>query len=99
MENDYKKLFGDTISATPEEQTFGQLMAKLSAGSAGLDIVTDMQKKNYLLRLISAVAARLSLVASVWVFIFFPDLWVGVPIFFVIAILFGGVKDVQVAKK
>jgi len=98
MDN-YKALFGNAVNATTDEQALGALMASLAAQNAGAEASVDMFKKQFLMRLIVAVAARLSLLASVWLFVFDADKWPGMPIFFILAILVGGVQPLSMQTK
>jgi FtsH-binding integral membrane protein len=58
----------------------------------------NMLNKTYWARMISAIAARLSLIASVWLFIFDHQLWYGIPLFFVLVLIYGEVKDIKETK-
>jgi hypothetical protein len=98
MDN-YKALFGNAINATTDEQALGALMAQMAAQNAGAEASLDMLKKHYLMRLIVAVATRLSLLASVWLFVLDADKWVGMPIFFILAIFVGGVQPLNMQTK
>jgi hypothetical protein len=88
------KLFGSATAASPEEKSFGDMWKNLIAMSAGADSSKDMLAKTYLMRLITALLVRASLVASVWVFVFDQSKWVGMLLFFLLAVMFGGVQPI-----
>jgi hypothetical protein len=96
MSEDYKKLFGKSVQATEGEITFGELMMRLAAQNTvqntSAEVGADMIRKQAWLRLIVATAVRLSLVASVWLWLFDYEKWPGMLIFFVLAIFVGGVQ-------
>lgn len=92
-EEELRKLFGKATSATPEEKSFGDLWSSMLALNANTIAAKDMLAKTYLLRLIIALLLRISLVASVWVFVYDPDKWVGMLLFFILSVLFGGVQS------
>ena len=96
MSDDYKKLFGESVQATEGEITFGELMMRLAAQNAventSAEVGADMIRKQTLLRMIVALVVRLSLVASVWLFLFDYEKWQGMLIFLILAILVGGVQ-------
>ncbi|MCJ7759632.1 hypothetical protein MUP59_00615 [Candidatus Bathyarchaeota archaeon] len=90
-DNVYKQLFerkqeNPTMDTAKEAQALLTLMASAS-------VTEDSMRKLYILRLVGAIAVRLSLIASVWVFLFNPNLWYGMPLFLILTILFGGIMD------
>jgi hypothetical protein len=91
-EEELRKLFGSATTATPEEKNFGSFWSSLIALNAGADSGKDMLAKTYLMRLITALLIRISLVASVWVFVFDVDKWAGMVLFACLTIMFGGVQ-------
>jgi len=94
-----RKLFGNATTATAEEKAFGDMWKGLIAMNAGADSGKDMLAKAYLLRLITAILLRVSLVASVWLFVFDPSKWVGMLLFFLLAAMFGGVQPFSPSAK
>ena len=98
-ENVYRQLF-DVNKAKAEAPQVDEVLDLLTA-MASANVTENMILKTHILRLICAVAVRLSLIASVWVFIFNPNLWYGILLFLVLTLLFGGVEDrsIPMAKK
>jgi hypothetical protein len=94
-----RKLFGNATTATAEEKAFGDMWRNLIAMSAGADSSKDMLAKTYLLRLITAILVRVSLVASVWLFLFDVEKWAGMVIFACLAVMFGGVQPFSPSAK
>jgi len=93
MKNDalYQQLF-ERKQENPTMDTAQEAQALLTL-MASANVTEDSMRKLYILRLVGAIAVRLSLIASVWVFIFDPHLWYGMPLFLILTILFGGIQD------
>jgi hypothetical protein len=91
-EDTLRELFGKAVTATPEEKRFGGFFSNLIALNAATDSGKDMLTKTYLMRLITALLVRVSLVASVWLFVFDAEKWVGMLLFFLLMVMFGGVQ-------
>ena len=62
------------------------------------NIKEGMYQKLYWMRLIISVTARLSLIASIWLFIYDYHYWYGIPLFFIVTLLVGGVRDRDIIK-
>lgn len=90
-EDIYHKLF---TGKDPEDTPEGNLLLL----ETSMSVSERELKTTFILRLICAVAVRLSLVASVWVFIYDIDLWYGIPIFASLAFIFGGIRDRDLGK-
>ena len=85
-----------------EDDIYNKLFRDIDLGKTTIDsmslrasvLLTSKQiEHTFILRTIVAVAARLSIIASVWVFIIRPDLWYGILLFSVLAAIFGGIGD------
>jgi hypothetical protein len=87
----------------PEEELYKNLFPKQQVPSdifmAGIENSKNALNKTYWLRLITAVVVRLSLIASVWVFIFNHTLWYGMILFGLLTIMMGGIQDINLPRK
>lgn len=86
-----KQLFPTAVEE--DEVSRAKEMLKIIEDVVDQTTLEDRLNKLYWMRLISIVAVRLSLLASVWVFIFKRELWYGIPLFAVLCLLFGDMRD------
>jgi hypothetical protein len=96
-DEDLRKLFSGA-GVTPSENAFGKFMSELITSNAGAELQKSMvaatieltryqQSKQALLRLLTLLAVRLSLFASVWVWLFDAEKWPGMVMFAVLSVL------------
>jgi hypothetical protein len=96
-DEELRKLFSGA-GVTPSENAFGDFLSKLVASNAGAEAQKEMViagieltgyqlRKQALLRLLTLLAVRLSLFASVWVWLFDAEKWPGMVMFAVLSVL------------
>lgn len=86
-----KQLFPTAVEE--DEVSRAKEMLRVIEDVVNQTTLEDRLNKLYWMRLISIVAVRLSLLASVWVFVFKRELWYGIPLFAVLCLLFGDMRD------
>jgi len=96
-DEELRKLFSGA-GVTPSENAFGEFLSKLVASNAGAEVQKSMAvagieltgyqlRKQALLRIITLLAVRLSLIASVWVWLFDAEKWPGMVLFGLISVM------------
>ena len=96
-DEELRKLFSGA-GVTPDEGAFGKFLTDLVASSAGAEAQKSMViagieltgyqlRKQALLRLLTLLAVRLSLIASVWLWLFDAEKWPGMVLFGLISMM------------